>query len=602
MKGILNKLFLKLNFSSITQRRMANSEKYKATNILLVIAFPIFLVSLAEIIQMKTVKKFILFTTEKPSVVLFSIALITIIFIALLLLFKKAYIATTALGLFVITLSVIELFKFNTSGNHLILSELLLAVNVKSMTKFAYIKITPQLVACVTLLFAYFFAVYWFNPVVKIRRLRRFLTSGICFAMVAVIVGTPAIAIPVYSFFDIDTSSADNVFRLNNKFDHNNFIAFLAETTTNSVSKRIEEPENYDIKAISEKIDDYNETDINSKFKKPNVIMIMSEAFTDFRAFDELEIPESTYKSFDNIRKDGFSGKAVVPAFGSFTVKTEFELMFGLPVKSLNDPNMPQRLLLDREQQTIPSYYKSLGYNTNYIHTFVSSFYGRDEIFANYGYDNMFFDDSLTVEPTYYKSYISDTTIFNQSMKIIEETEEPTFIYTTTMQNHQPYDTIAEGETELDVYLEGIEDMTKNLEVFIKQLEELDEPTVVFFIGDHFPCFKGENSVYNSLGTTADNCSDLYVQEYFIWSNYDLNYSNAPKETISSFYLPYVVLELIGAPKSGLVDAMLDKIGTLPIYTTNYDYTIPNDSDLDMFTYDIVLGEQYLGGKESATS
>ena len=87
----------------------------------------------------------------------------------------------------------------------------------------------------------------------------------------------------------------------------------------------------------------------NTNFKKPNVIVIQSEAFADFRIFKDLNINENIYKSYDNIRNSSksYAGEAIVPTFGSFTVKTEFELMFGLPTKSLNDPNMPQRLLLD---------------------------------------------------------------------------------------------------------------------------------------------------------------------------------------------------------------------------------------------------------------
>jgi hypothetical protein len=477
-----------------------------------------------------------------------------------------------------------------------------MAVNLERPTRFAYITITVQLVVCVLLLFSYLFCVYYFNPVVKIKKVKRFMTSGICFATIALFLATPSVAIPVYSFFEIDTTSTDNVFKLNEKFDNNNLIAFLAQTTTESISKKIVEPEGYDVDAITNVLDDYLPEADDGQFEKPNVIMIMSEAFTDFRVFDELEISEDAYAAYDRIRNSGFSGNAVVPTFGSFTVKTEFELMVGLPVKSLNDPNMPQRLMLEREQQTIPSYYKSLGYDTSYIHTFISSFYGRDTIYANYGYDNMYFDDSMTVPLEYYKSYISDTTIFNQMSKILTDTDEPAFIYATTMQNHQPYNPETESQTQLDYYLEGVQDMTGNLEVFIQSLEKLDEPTVVFFIGDHFPCFKGEGSVYSELEINGDNCSKLYVQPYFIWDNFGMDYSTAPDETVSTFYLPYVILDLIDAPKNSLVEVFLEKMDTLPIYSTNYDSTIPHDSGLDILTYDIVLGEQYLEGVKNGSN
>lgn len=83
--------------------------------------------------------------------------------------------------------------------------------------------------------------------------------------------------------------------------------------------------------------------------------MIMSEAFADFRRFeDQLDLNiGDTYAGFDAVAEEGYTGTAIVPTYASWTVRTEFELNFGLPVRSLNDPNMPQRLLLDRAQPTL---------------------------------------------------------------------------------------------------------------------------------------------------------------------------------------------------------------------------------------------------------
>jgi len=589
MKQIINNV---LNRIKIFQsKRIGNTEKYKATNFLLVVLFPVFISVLAEIVHMKTPKNFIIFLFHRPSIVLFSIILTSVFFLILLLIFRKAYIPTTIIGIALTFLSIVELFKFNTSGNHLILTDMKMAANVGNLTRFAYIKITPSLVLYVAIMFIYLIAVFWFNPVLKTKSLKRLIPAGLCSASLIFVITTPQIALPVYSAFKIDISSTDNVFRLNQKFDNNNLIAFLAQTTTEFINRKVEEPKDYNVEAISKMLE--NVPKDNTNFKKPNVIVIQSEAFADFRIFKDLNINENIYKSYDNIRNSSksYAGEAIVPTFGSFTVKTEFELMFGLPTKSLNDPNMPQRLLLDRPQETIASYYKQLGYNTSYIHTFAKTFYSRERVYANCGYDNMIFDDNLTVPIEYYEAYISDTTIFNQINKIFDETDEPSFVYTTTMQNHQPYNPTEKYPTQLDYYLAGIEDMTKNLEKFVNSIKE---PTVILFIGDHFPCFKGEESIYNQLDINGENCNNLYVQSYFIWNNYGMDYQKAPKNLISAFYLPYVVLDLIDAPKSDFTQTMLDKMKHIPVYSTNYDNTTPHDEQLDMFTYDVVLGKQYI--------
>lgn len=586
-------------FKAFNAKRAQNTDKYKATNLLLMVFFPLFITTMAEIIQMKTPAKFVLFLFQRPSVVMFNIILCSLLFIIVLFLVKKAWIATLGIAISYATLAVVELFKFNTSGNHLILTDMTMAKNIKNLKSFAYIKITVPLVICVLIVLAYIAAVIWFNPQVKIKAVKRVCTSLSCAAAVAITIASPSLAVPVYSFFDIDTSASDNVFRINEKFDKNNFLAFIAQTTTEYLNRGVSEPEDYGADTIEGMLSDA--VDESSASISPNVIFIMSEAFADFRLYDEvLEISEEDYAAFERIldMEGAYEGRTVVPAFGSYTVRTEFELLFGLPVKSLKDPNMPQRLLLDREQATIPRYYNDMGYYTSYMHTFTGTFYSRQKVFANYGFDELLFEDDFD-SSEFFRTYMSDTVIFNQIESTLAEHDEPVFIHTTTMQNHQPYDSEDETVTELDFYLEGVRDMTANLETFIKNLDKLDEPTVVVFVGDHFPCFKGENSVYDQLAITSENCNTLYEQTFFIWNNYGLNYDDVmPKEPFSVFWMQYLVLDLIDAPKSEFIETMIEKQKELPVYTTNYDNTTPADKELDMFTYDIVLGEQLIDGVE----
>ena len=179
---------------------------------------------------------------------------------------------------------------------------------------------------------------------------------------------------------------------------------------------------------------------------------------------------------FDKIAAEGYRGQLIVPTFASFTVRTEFELLFGLPVKSLNDPNMPQRMLAERDQPSMARYYKSLGYNTAYVHPFLSSFYSRKRVYGTFGFDQMIFEDDFTVPVEYKGSYIKDKTVFDQIEKLIDESDEPLYVHTTTMQNHQPY-TDGPSSNELDNYLSNIKVTSDALEAFTAHLKELDEPT-----------------------------------------------------------------------------------------------------------------------------
>ena len=586
---------VKERINSFNGRRNENSRKYKMTNLLLTVLFPVFIVCMAEINQAKKPAKFILFVAERPSVMLFNILIASLIFYGLMLLFKKGWIAAAIQSFIYMALSITELFKFNTNGNHLIMTDMKLVKSVKSLTSFAYIKITPVLIAYVLIVLIYLGAVFWFNPKMKLKITRRIVPALACMGACVSVVTIPAISKPVYSLFDLDTTAADNTFKLNEKFENNSFLAFFCQTASENLANRLTEPENYNDDTVAAmmnvNIDDAENTSFENK--KPNVIMIMSEAYADFRRFeDQLDLNiGDTYDGFDSVADQGYKGTAIVPTYASWTVRTEFELNFGLPVRSLNDPNMPQRLLLDRVQPTIASYYKSWGYSTAYVHPFMGSFYSRQRVYANFGFDKLIFDEDFTVPINYYGTYIDDQTVFNQIEKLINETDKPLFLHTTTMQNHQPYDQGENPEDEMGNYFQWISKTGTDFEAFINNLSDIDEPTIVFMIGDHYPSLKGENSVYDQLGMNGDNCSVLYEQPYILWSNYELDYSSIPEEKLSAFYMPYVIMDLIDAPKDSFIQAMDNKMDTLPIYSTNYDSSVGRDEELDILTYDRILGD-----------
>jgi len=581
----------------LNKKREKNTEHYKMTNIFLSFLFPLFIVLMAELNQGKYPSRLIMFIVNRPSVMVFNVIIAAVIFACLSMLFKKCWRAAFVQSFVYMALSITELFKFGTNGNHLIMTDMKLIKSVKSLTSFAYIKITPALIIYCLIVIAYAGLMFWFNPELKMNIKKRIAPAVSCAAAVIALFFVPSFSTPVYSFFDLDTTNSDNVFILNEKFENNSFLAFFMQTASENISNKLREPDEYSEEAI-ESFLSVDTQAADSNFKKPNVIVIMSEALADFRAFDELGVSDESYAGFDRMAAEGHSGKLIVPTFASYTVRTEFELLFGLPVKSLNDPNMPQRLLASREQPSIVRYYKNLGYNTAYVHPFLSYFYSRERIYGTFGFDQMIFEDDFTVPVEYNASYIKDSVVFDQIEKLITESDEPIYIHSTTMQNHQPYNT-GVHEKELDNYLDNIKLTSDSLNAFLDHLSKIDEPTLVFMVGDHFPSFKNdENNIYEQLGINSSTCSVVFEQKYFMWSNYGQDYSEVPENKFSAFYVPYILLDVIGAPKDTFIQAMTEKMETLPIYSTQYDSTVPNDNDLDVLTYDRVIGENISGEGE----
>ncbi|MCM1506898.1 MAG: sulfatase-like hydrolase/transferase [Ruminococcus flavefaciens] len=585
-------------FKAFQEKHNKQTELHPKINLAIMLIFPLFIMSMAEINQFKGIVPFMKFFISRPSVMLFDLFLTSIVFVFLLSIFRSGWISIAVQSFVYMALSITELFKYGTNGNHLILSDMKLFRSVKSLKSFAYIKITPRLVIYCIIVIAFIALAFYFNPKFKLKLVKRIVAPCACVIPCACLILLPAFYSPVYKVFGVDTTPATNTFKLNEKFQNNGFLAFIIQTASESYANRLTEPENYDDQHVTEIVDDELEksNDFNGG-QKPNVIVVMSESYADFRVFDELEVDDKYYEGFDNAREEGHAGTTITPTYASWTVRSEFELLFGLPVRGINTPNMPQRELAAREQPALAQYYKNWGYHTAYVHPFQSSFYSRSKIYGRFGFDTMIFhndqtgESDFTVPVEHFGTYVDDKTVYNQLLDLVKTTDDPIYIHTTTMQNHQPYDQ-GDGD-EITNYLTWVQHTNEGLTAFLDELETIDEPTLVFFVGDHFPSLRGETSVYNQLGLNGSNCSELYEQHYFLWSNYDADFSSVPEENVSFFYMPYVIMNIIDAPHDAFIDTMMEYMEKIPVYSEEYASEVPRDEELDMLTYDRVVGDVY---------
>lgn len=555
--------------------------------------FPLFAVLITECNQAQHLGDFIDFVVQRPGILVFDVLLVSLFFWGFTLLVRRGWISVFLTAGTLYAFSCVEFFKCSTSGTHFLLSDLVMTANASDIAKFAYIKITWPLALCLLAVLLYFGAVFWLNP--KIGGCW-YVSVGVGAVMLGLFVGfffMSGVNTAILRTFGVDVETSYNTFKTNEKFAHNQMIANVVE---NAVSKapgkkeRAGDYETYDVQP--QDVSSYKQS--AGDFVRPNVIMIMNESFADFRIFEQLGISDEVYQNFDRIGSEGYKGTTVVPTFGGFTVKTEFELNFGLPMRGLKDEPTPQKLLKDREQDTFAYFYKDLGYETSYIHPFSATFYGRNQTYSRFGYDNLMFEGDFTV-PTYdYNAYIDDDVVYTQIERMLREQDKPAYIYTTTMQNHQPYKFPETGMTELEYYLSEVQHSDQALGRFIESIKKLDEPTIVFFVGDHFPFFSAEDDLYESLGISSENCAKLYQQSYLVWANYDADLNVIPQKPISAFYIPYVLADVIHAPLDPVRSAVLGLMQTTPVYSYNASQPVPENQYLNMLTYDIVEGDQRL--------
>ena len=194
-------------FCSVHEKRSYNTLRYPMTNRLLLILYPIFIVCMAELNQDKYPSKLVLFITDHPTIMLFNVLIAGLIFVGALLLFRSGWFSMLLESILYMALSITELFKYNTNGNHLIMTDMKLFRSVKSLTSFAYIKITPRLVLYISICAAFILLAFWFNPRLKMRiKLRKRLAPGLaCLIACVMVVTVPAASQPVYALFGLDT-------------------------------------------------------------------------------------------------------------------------------------------------------------------------------------------------------------------------------------------------------------------------------------------------------------------------------------------------------------------------------------------------------------
>lgn len=569
-------------------QQFRNSRAGRIAAIVAAVLFPICLVLMAEVNQSGDWGTIVQLILETPRIFLFDIGAVSVSFWLIGLLCRRAAFSAVINSFFWYAISCVEFYRYRASGSHFTLYDLSVMTNVGDVMKFAEIELFPFQFITLGVLILYCALLFVTDLRVTLPKRQLISACSATLAMSLLFFFVPGVSSAVYGLCGVEYGGLNNSFVQQEKFEKNQMIAFLVENLSDVVqTTRVQEPENYSEESIevlgTEAVAQPQQTSV-----KPNIITIMSESYADFREFEDLEL-EEYYQNFDRFRSEGFAGDAIVPTFGGYTVRTEFELLFGLPIKSLNGTVAPQNMISEEEQTTVPSYYRSQGYTTTYIHPYTSELYRRAELYPYYGFDRVYFEDSFS-NASYYHGYIDDETAFGKAVDQILADEKPSYIHITTMQNHMPYG--GDEEEQFSYYMDGIGHTDEALGSLMEQLEQVDEPTIVLFVGDHFPGFTGEDTIYDQLGIDAKNCRQMYRQHYFVWSNYDFSFSLESEQAVSVFYLPWLLADQIGLAGNDITELLLEQYQQDPIYTMEYRNGYHNQV-LDTLTYDLILGDKY---------
>ena len=260
----------------------------------------------------------------------------------------------------------------------------------------------------------------------------------------------------------------------------------------------------------------------------PNIVAVQSESFFDPRSLSPL-IKDSLLHHYDGIISQSLShGRLDVPAWGANTVRTECGFLTGLTPDALGIHAFnPYYQLAKNEIPNLASHLRAQGYRTLCIHPYHASFYLRDKVFPQLGFDE-FIDIRHFSDTQKQGQYIGDAAVADKVTELLKSAAtdpaaKPLFIFVITMENHGPlhlekpdikvveqycHQPLPAGCDDLAVYLGHIRNADLMLAQLTKTLSQGHREGLLCWYGDHLPIMP---TVYEQMQAVDGRT------QYLIW-------------------------------------------------------------------------------------
>jgi hypothetical protein len=256
----------------------------------------------------------------------------------------------------------------------------------------------------------------------------------------------------------------------------------------------------------------------------PHLVVVQSESFFDVRRVWP-DIQPGLLGHFDRLRGEALlHGRLQVPAWGANTMRTEFAFLSGLGAAALGPHRFnPYRRLARQPLPSIASRLRDAGYRSLCLHPHPASFFARHRVMPALGFDD-FLDLAAFAGAARVGPYIGDAAVGAKILELLQEAEQPTFIYAITMENHGPLhlERVAPGDVErlyrrpppagcddLTIYLRHLGNADRMLGALSDALRTHHPEALLCWFGDHVPSMP---AVYAATGFD-DGRSD-----YLVWS------------------------------------------------------------------------------------
>ncbi len=333
-----------------------------------------------------------------------------------------------------------------------------------------------------------------------------------------------------------------------------------------------------------------NDTQEKTPQDDVNVIFVQLESFILPSEIKGLELSEDATPYWHELEQEYTTGYVTVPVVGAGTANTETEVLTGMSTRYFGPGEYPYKTCLNKKTMESLAYnLKALGYGTHAIHNHRATFYGRNQVYADLGFDDFTSLEFMPRVARTERNWAKDFILTSQIGAALDATEnQPDLVFTVSVQGHGSYPTervIEYPEVtvtqcpdtvnaySLEYYVNQVHEMDLFVKELIESLEERGEKTVLVLYGDHLPAM--------NLSRTDMKSGSIYKTRYLIWDNIGLK---REKKNMCSYELGSYVLGRLNITE-GLLNQFHQFCRSEPSYL----------SDLKAIQYDVLYGQNYLG-------
>lgn len=329
----------------------------------------------------------------------------------------------------------------------------------------------------------------------------------------------------------------------------------------------IQKPQHYALENVEAVLAEYTGKSASAHLEeKPNIIVIMNEAFADLPKTFEFETNVDGMPFIHSLTKNTIKGTMMSSVFGGSTSNTEFEFLTGNTMAFLTGGSVPYMQYIRSTQESLTQELKKYGYQALAFHPYERSGYNRENVYEHFGFHRFIsIEDKMKYRDTI-RNFQSDESDIKNVIDLYEQSDkkEPFYIFNVTMQNHGGYSeeksevevTVYPVEEELQTvqineYLSLIRETDRAFEQLVSYFEKEDKKTIILMFGDHQPGL--DYTVLDAwMQKKNPEISALEMEQkkhevpFILWANYDIGSEEG--ERTSPAYLRPLLLEKAGLP------------------------------------------------------